>query len=375
MKRNTARVIAGSAGFSALSLGFVASASADSTSQIVNGLKSSNIYTSPGVSFSSDVKSSYSGSNIAIVYNQAEGTNATQTANEIAAGLKSDGNTNFDTVIVYSGSSFGAASTTGNASKISETLNGKGTGVEALITESSTVKNYSNVLTSSTETNTSSAGLGAGQVLLGGAGILLGVAILLSAGFAVFRSISKKNNKNVHSIDSLSSDVDDIVAEDYFNNISQELGAEVHELRELIKKHRKNGLDDGVKALMKVDDRLGDLFTRLSRKGTNEQMSIAAVKYHDLLKKIIFIMNEDHYMDVVLNPELWNRAEMRKQSSLEAVEAVDKQILNNIKQLNDSQDLDFNITLRALMTDSDNMSEIEEMLFKNDVDDHKSFGK
>ena len=78
-------------------------------------------------------------------------------------------------------------------------------------------------------------------------------------------------------------------------------------------------------------------------------------------------------LDVSLHPELWNNAEVRKQNSLDCVSAVDGQILDNIRQLNDSQDLEFNITMQALLSNSDDMDEIEELLFKDDSSGYRDF--
>jgi len=345
-----------------------APAFADTTQQIIDGLSNSNVYTGFQASNVPDgVQAEYNGSNIAVVFVNDSGINTSQVAEQVLGGLEQSGST-IDTVIVsVNGSSFGVSSQTGDSVAIATFLNENG--ANSLVSNSTDIKSMSTGMITSTETNPQTGVDSAGVGLIGGAGIVLGAALLITVSVLFIKKILTRET-NIK-------EPKKILAEDYFMNISKDLGAEVSNLRELIVKHREKGLSDGAEKLIRVDKRLGELFVRLSRKGTTEQISIAAVKYQDLLKKIIFIMNEDHYMDIVLNPELWNRSDERKQNSLEAVEAVDEQILDNIRQLNDSQDLEFNITLRALMTNGNNMNEIEELLFKNDDmdNDYRSFGR
>lgn len=366
MKRSSIPAVAG-VGVGVLVPVFALSAPAfaDDTARIVEGLSNSNVYAgSQLVKPSSELINAYSNSNVAIVYVN-DGTNTAGIASSVLQ------QTNYDAVLVTSnGAVFGAASNKADVVTFAEMVNGGG-GEAYLIANASEVQGVAageTQLSASTETNTNTGAAAGGIGLVGGAGIALGAALIVTVGILFAKRLLGRKTGVKQS--------KKILANEYYMNISKDLGKQVSILRNLIEKHNENDLPLSAERLIQVDKRLGDLFTRLSRKGTQEQVNIAAIKYQDLLKKIIFIMNEDHYMDVSLNPELWNRAEMRKQNSLEAVEAVDTQILDNIKQLNDSQDLDFNITLRALTMDSNNMSGIEELLFKNDeTDNFRSFGK
>lgn len=369
MKQRMTTAILGT-GTIALS-GFVLStpAMADSTTQIVNGLSNQNVYTSfDAQNIPQDLSQTYAGSEIAVVFLNESGVNTSQIASQVLQGVNENGS-NYDTVIVsVNGGSFGVASVNGNSVQIAEFLNTNG--AESLITEASFIQEMSQTgaTITGTEANPVSGSYDGGMNVGAGIGIGLGVVVLLTAGVLLFRKFFVKEDKK-------NGLVKEVKSEEYFNNISQKLGGEIVRLRELISLHEGNDLKHSADALRNIDKRLGSLFSRLSRKGTADQVNMAAIKYQDLLKKIIYIMDEDHYMDVSLHPELWNNAEARKQNSLECVNAVDDQILDNIRQLNDSQDLEFNITMQALLSDSDDMDEIEELLFKDNSSGYRDFRK
>lgn len=358
--RNRLRSTAVAGGLMSVAVLSVSSpALADDIGRIVKSLESSNVYQSLGAKFPEKVSSVYSNENIAIVYNEGASDPGAE-----AVAISSQ--TDYDTVIVYSGTSFGASSTNGNGSEIASVLNSSGDGVNAVVSQANQVKQLTIVKTgTSVGTNPpiTDSGIGIGA----GIGLGLGAVLILTVGIVLVKKLFGKKGSDEKP-------VKDILPKEYFDNVSQKLGQEVGRFRELIVKHENSDLPLSVERMKSVDKRLGDLFSRLSRKGTQDQVHTAAIKYQNLLKKVIYIMDEDHYMDLAKNPELWNHAERRKQDSLNCVEAVDKQILDNIKQVNDSQDLEFNITMQALLSDSDDMDEIEELLFKND-DSYRIFGK
>ena len=367
MKQRMTTAILGTGAFALSSFVLSTPAMADSTTQIINGLLNQNVYTSfDAQNIPQDLSQTYAGSEIAVVFLNESGVNTSQIASQVLQGVNENGG-NYDTVIVsVNGGSFGVASVNGNSAQISEYLNTNG--AESLITEASLIQEMSQTgaTITGTEANPVSGSYDGGMNVGAGIGIGLGAAVFLTAGVLLFRKFFVKKSKK----DGL---VKEIKSEEYFNNISQKLGSEVVRLRDLISLHEKNDLKHSADALRNVDRRLGALFSRLSRKGTTDQVNMAAIKYQDLLKKIIYIMDEDHYMDVSLHPELWNNAEVRKQNSLDCVSAVDGQILDNIRQLNDSQDLEFNITMQALLSNSDDMEEIEELLFKDDSSGYRDF--
>lgn len=92
-----------------------------------------------------------------------------------------------------------------------------------------------------------------------------------------------------------------------------------------------------------------ELFARLSKKGTNGQRGIAEVEYVDKLTKLNEALGENYYLDIVKHPELWDDSQKRLDSVSEAVQAVKSQLIENIKQVNASKDLEFQVVLDSLV--------------------------
>lgn len=369
MRRTGQRIVTG--GAVALSVMAVpAVAFAEDLGRAIDGLSTSNVFVSDFSSNApSGLESAYSGTNVAVVF-LGDSTNTTADAQQILA------NSNYETVIVsVNGQVFGAASKVpGAADNVSAYLNENG--AQALVTDASAV---TSMATTTTTTETGSGPLEGDSGALGTigtiGGILVAVIALVAVGAFVLRKLTKNNRNEKVSTgdnDELSSNLTSI---EYYTSLSADFAEQVAALRSLVKRHQDKGLYDGAGSLAKLDKRLSDFFERLKVKGTDDQRQTAAIKYADLLKKVIYIMDEHHYMDVVLHPELWNNADVRKQNSLAAVNAVDEQVLDNIRQLNDSQNLDFNVTMQALLTNSDDLSGLEELMVRDDTQGyHNSVG-
>lgn len=366
------------AGIGIVAVSVAVPAFAESTQTIVEGLQNSNVYTSYGVDkVPTGLNSTYQNSNIAVVFLDESGINTKQKANEVLQTL-SQTDANVETVIVsVNGRSFGVASDNGDAAAMETLLNTNGP--EALVSQSAQIQEMSAGTIASTETGTNTPGVDAGMSL--GAGIGLGAGVLIAGLIiaVVLKSLFKGEKRNTVSIGGNGTPVSSakLRPQEYFTKISSDLGKRVTELRVLTDKHERAGMRDSAIVLLKVDERLGELFYRLKKKGTNDQMMTASVTYEDLLKKLVYIMDEDHYMDVVANPDLWNNPAVKKEQSLDAVQAVEEQIVKNIKRLNDSQELDFTITIQALTAGSNDLGTIDEVLFGDDKDEinFKNFGK
>lgn len=377
MMKNRVRAGVG-AGIGIVAMSVAVPAFAESTQTIVEGLQNSHVYTSYGVDkVPTGLNSAYQNSNIAVVFLDASESNTKQKAHEVLQSL-TQSDSSIDTVIVSAnGRSFGVASHNGDAAAIETLLNTEG--AEALVSQSTEIKTMSAGTIASTETGTNTPGSDAGMSL--GAGIGLGAGVLIAGLIiaVVLKSLFKGEKRSVVSIGGNGTPVSSakLRPQEYFTKISSDLGKRVAELRVLTGKHEQAGMRDSARALLRVDERLGELFYRLKKKGTNDQMMTASVTYEDLLKKLVYIMNEDHYMDVVKNPDLWNNADVKKEQSLDAVQAVEEQIVKNIKRLNDSQELDFTITIQALTAGNKDLGAIDEVLFGDDEDEisFKSFGK
>jgi hypothetical protein len=98
---------------------------------------------------------------------------------------------------------------------------------------------------------------------------------------------------------------------------------------------------------------VGQLFHRIRRTGTEQQVRIASIEYVDVLTKLDRALGEDYYLDILRNPRLWENADARKQEVEEAVRATDDQLVANIRQVNASQDLEFKVALESLVGSMD----------------------
>lgn len=131
--------------------------------------------------------------------------------------------------------------------------------------------------------------------------------------------------------------------------------------KNLILTHQEQGSKKTASKMTQVVRSIDGLFERLAKKGTNEQLIMASVKYAYILEKLSFALGEDTYLDVVQNPGLWNDAEKKMKDSEQALNEVHKQIVENIKQLNDRNELDFRVALDALLSVSEKEYAFEEV--------------
>jgi hypothetical protein len=92
-----------------------------------------------------------------------------------------------------------------------------------------------------------------------------------------------------------------------------------------------------------------ELFRRLRANGTAQQARLAESKYADVLKKVVLTVDRDYYGDIVANPRLWSSPDERIKAIGQALRAVHEQVLENIKQVNASKDLEFMVVLDSLL--------------------------
>lgn len=100
------------------------------------------------------------------------------------------------------------------------------------------------------------------------------------------------------------------------------------------------------------------LFERLEKKGSQSQKNMATVEYRDKLSKILKAVGNDYYLDIALNPKLWNDAENRLNEVKSALVALDEQVITNIRQVNENQDIEFQVALESLIRDTENVNDI-----------------
>lgn len=92
-----------------------------------------------------------------------------------------------------------------------------------------------------------------------------------------------------------------------------------------------------------------ELFKRIKRTGTEQQVRIASIEYVDVLTKLNRALGPDYYLDILRNPRLWENPDGRRAEVEEAVAATDEQLVANIRQVNASQDLEFKVALESLV--------------------------
>lgn len=92
-----------------------------------------------------------------------------------------------------------------------------------------------------------------------------------------------------------------------------------------------------------------ELFKLLEEKGTNQQHRLATITYDDVLKKLLLGVDKTYLGDILDRPRFWDNPPERLLEVGNALIAVHTQILDNIKQLNASRDLDFKVALDSLV--------------------------
>ena len=94
--------------------------------------------------------------------------------------------------------------------------------------------------------------------------------------------------------------------------------------------------------------RTGQLFERLTGKGTAQQVRMAESRYADILAKVTRLNAPEYLGDILAHPELWENADQRLVTVRSVLDGVVNQIITNIRQVNTSTDLDFQVAKAAL---------------------------
>lgn len=87
----------------------------------------------------------------------------------------------------------------------------------------------------------------------------------------------------------------------------------------------------------------------MRKRGTDQQVRLLQAQYQDTLAKLLKALDDDYYGDILSNPQYWGGAEDRLNEVRRAVEAVDQEAVENIKQVNESRDLEFKVALDSLI--------------------------
>ncbi|MFV0432754.1 MAG: hypothetical protein ACK5LO_02050 [Leucobacter sp.] len=100
--------------------------------------------------------------------------------------------------------------------------------------------------------------------------------------------------------------------------------------------------------ILPLTDHVTDLFVRASQSGSEQQLRLLIQEYRGTLAKLTMALADDYYGDILRNPHYWSNPNDRISEVYRAVAAVDLQVVENIRQLNESRDLEFKVALDSL---------------------------
>ncbi|MDF1487985.1 hypothetical protein [Tessaracoccus caeni] len=98
-----------------------------------------------------------------------------------------------------------------------------------------------------------------------------------------------------------------------------------------------------------LSNHVAELFIRVRKRGSDQQVRLLQVEYKDVLSKLLGALDDDYYGDIRANPQYWSTPEARLAEVERAVDSVDQQAVENIRQINESRDLDFKVALDSLI--------------------------
>jgi hypothetical protein len=294
----------------------------------VDGLHQGPVYvdSSASLSGSSDIASALDGDHVAVVA-LPDVAFDTYSANDVANQIRSAVDGDYATVIVVVDGvrdSFGVSSS-GDAAAIATALNGANTGDGGQAIQ---------VVTGQlVDASDGGSGLVGEAVGLGGG--LLGLALIGSGAVLAYRRWFAHGFKRSKT--------------EAFAKLPAELRTQVDQLWALLGKHHSAGLGSLEDEILALVGNAEELFVRIDKRGTGQQGRIAAVEYADTFAKLNRALGEDYYLDILRRPDLWNDSDRRLAEVREALDATGKQLVENIRQVNASQDLEFQVALESLV--------------------------
>lgn len=96
-------------------------------------------------------------------------------------------------------------------------------------------------------------------------------------------------------------------------------------------------------------DNVVELFQRLTSKAGKSERRRALAEYDENLGKFVAALGRGYGLDIIDNPRLWDEPEQRLANVQAALQAVDAQLVDNIKQVNARQRLTFDKGVDRLM--------------------------
>lgn len=134
--------------------------------------------------------------------------------------------------------------------------------------------------------------------------------------------------------------------------ISEDLRRELDSLAATSKRYLSSDKQELREASGFIDSTLShtyELFKRIDRKKDRQNREIAQRRYLDTVKKLNSALSPDYFEDIVRKPGLWDGANEMREDVLTALRSVDRQIVENIKQVNSSKEIEFRIAVDSLI--------------------------
>lgn len=105
--------------------------------------------------------------------------------------------------------------------------------------------------------------------------------------------------------------------------------------------------------LLPLIEHLSDLFARARRRveepAGEQQQRLLLSRYADTLGKLTDLLSENYYGDILRNPHYWSEPEQRIEQVMRAIDAVDDEVVENIRQLSESRDIEFQVKVESLI--------------------------
>lgn len=309
--------------------------------EAVESLQSGSSYVHPYVD-GAKPDPSFDGSNVGVVVASFDNT-STFTAADAAKQIQSQLGNQYDAIIVVNSNANSAATygiAPAEASAAIRPILGNGSGVGNLNDfKAEVLEAAASLTTTSIGTAPSpppSNDFPLAPLAIGGA--FLGVALVATILFTVFRA-SRRGSKKYKTIPN------HVIKNDSMKD-------EMEKFAKLTRRHMESRYPTA-RPMNSILLHLNELFTRLERKGVENQKSLAELEYSNTLKQLNNALGSDYYLDIAQNSRLWDRSGERLAEVEAAAKAVDNQLLLNIRQVNSSKDLDFRVALEGMLRSVD----------------------
>lgn len=241
-------------------------------------------------------------------------------------------------IIDLSSDRFGVYSESGKAAEVTKNLNATGEtdGGQAIMTAQ-----IADIYASSADESSNTEAF-----VFGGSAILLTAVISVVAVVFIRRSLSSKKADKLELNSGMSPKKQKTV------EITDDLRRELSKVTEIIRDYQqsnKSPLQEAAVVLGYIHQHIYELFSRIDKKKAGNSRAIAQVRYLNAFKKLNEVAGKDYFADIVNNPNLWDDSELKVAETLKAIKSLDKQIIDNIRQVNNSKEIDFKIAVDTLM--------------------------